>query len=99
MVPFLVSLFVGPPIEARAADTLISGTLKGAEGGSLNGLVLIEKGRLYGKNFRYGGLVKDGLFSVKVEGGGVHGLHFYATGYVYFPLGLQTQSGQDNRGD
>ena len=84
--------------SVQAGDTIISGTVTGADGGSLNGLVLIEKGRLYGKNFRYGGLIRDGSFSVRVEGGGTHGLHLYATGYVYFPLGVRVEGGKDNRG-
>jgi len=82
----------------HADDTLISGTVRAAEGGSLNGLVMIEKGRLYGKKFRYGGLIRNGIFSVKVDGGGSYGLHLFATGYVYFPLGLQVEGGKDNRG-
>ena len=84
--------------SAQADDTYISGTVQAAEGGSLNGLVLIEKGRLYNKKFKYGGLVKNGRFSVKVEGGGTHGLHLYATGYVYFPLGIPIVEGKDNTG-
>ncbi|MCK5353311.1 hypothetical protein KAJ77_12045, partial [bacterium] len=54
--------------KVQAADTLISGTVRAADGGSLNGLVMIEKGRLYGKNFRYGSLVQNGRFSVRVDG-------------------------------
>lgn len=94
----LVLFLFNSPFPASAADTLISGTVQGADGGSLNGLVFIEKGRLYGKNFRYGGLIRDGNFSVKVEGGGTHGLHLYATGYVYFPLGIRVEGGKDNQG-
>ena len=82
----------------QAGNTYISGTVQAAEGGSLNGLVLIEKGRLYNKKFKYGGLVQNGQFSVKVDGGGTYGLHLYATGYVYFPLGMQVEEGKDNRG-
>jgi len=84
--------------KVQAADTLISGTVRAADGGSLNGLVLIEKGRLYGKNFRYGSLVRNGQFSVRVDGGGAYGLHLYASGYVYFPLGIRVESGKDNQG-
>jgi len=84
--------------SVQADDTYISGTVLAAEGGSLNGLVLIEKGRLYNKKFAYGGLIKNGQFSVKVDGGGTHGLHLYATGYVYFPLGLRIEEGIDNTG-
>jgi mono/diheme cytochrome c family protein len=92
----LILLFF--PLKVQAADTLISGTVRGADGGSLNGLVLIEKGRLYNKNFRYGGLVRNGRFSVKVDSGGAYGLHLYATGYVYFPLGIRVENGKDNQG-
>ncbi len=86
------------PRITQANDTYISGTVKAAEGGSLNGLVLIEKGRLYNKKFRYGGIVKDGRFKVKVDSGGAYGLHLYATGYVYFPLGIRVEEGMDNPG-
>jgi len=94
----LLLIFLVPLQEVQADETYISGTVMGAEGGSLDGLVLIEKGRLYNKNFKYGGLVKNGRFSVKVEGGGAFGLHLYATGYVYFPLGIQIEGGKDNQG-
>ena len=82
----------------HAGDTFISGTVRAAQGGSLNGLVFIEKGRLYSKDFRHGGLIKNGQFSVRVDGGGTYGIHLYATGYVYFPLGIQVEGGNDNRG-
>jgi cytochrome c5 len=91
----LISAFSTPVL---ADDTLISGTVSAAEGGSLDGLVLIEKGRLYGKNFRYGGLIEKGTFSVQVDGGGSYGLHLYATGYIYFPLGIRVDEGKDNHG-
>ncbi len=94
LVIFLSTLSSG----VRAEETTISGTVRAAEGGSLSGLVMLEKGRLYGKNFKYGGLIKDGRFSVRVEGGGPYGLHLYATGYVYFPLGIQAEAGKDNPG-
>jgi cytochrome c5 len=86
------------PIPASAAKTVISGTVRAADGGFVNGVVLIEKGRLYGKDFRYGGLIVDGSFSVPVDGGGSYGLHLYATSYIYFPLGIQVGEGQDNSG-
>jgi mono/diheme cytochrome c family protein len=96
---FLLTLaLLVSPSQAQAADTYISGTVQAAEGGSLNGLVLIEKGRLYNKKFKYGGLVQNGQFSVKVDGGGTYGLHLYASGYVYFPLGMQVEGGKENRG-
>ena len=94
---FIVAPLVYPR-HVQGDDTHISGTVLAAEGGSLNGLVLIEKGRLYNKNFKYGGLIKNGHFSVKVDGGGTHGLHLYATGYVYFPLCMRIEEGKDNTG-
>jgi len=94
-----LSLFLLYPFHiTQANDTLISGTVMAAQGGSLNGLVFLEKGRLYGKNFRYGGLIRNGMFSVKVDSGGSYGLHLYATGYIYFALGIQVDSRKDNRG-
>jgi len=94
----LILILLVFPRKVKAADTLISGTVRGAEGGSLHGVVLIEKGRLYNKNFRYGGLVSNGRFSVKVDSGGAYGLHLYATDYVYFPLGIRVENGKDNHG-
>ena len=94
---FIVAPLVYPR-HVQGDDTHISGTVLAAEGGSLNGLVLTEKGRLYNKNFKYGGLIKNGHFSVKVDGGGTHGLHLYATGYVYFPLAMRIEEGKDNTG-
>ncbi len=94
----LLLLLVSSSHKVQASVTLISGTVRAAEGGSLNGLVMIEKGRLYSKNFKYGGLVTNGRFSVKVDEGGGYGLHLFATGYVYFPLGIRVENGKDNRG-
>ncbi len=69
-----------------------------ADGGSLAGVILIEKGRLYGKKYKYGGVVDEkGRFSVKVPKGGDYGLHFYATGYIYFPIGVNVNAGKDNQ--
>ena len=84
--------------QGPGQGTYISGRVSAADDGPITGLVLIEKGRLYGKNFRYGGLIdSDGRFSVKVDGGGGYGLHLYATGYIYFPLSIEVINGQDNR--
>jgi cytochrome c5 len=94
---FIFALLIFPQ-KSHGADTVVSGTVKAAEGGSLNGLVMIEKGRLYNKKFKYGGLIKNGRFSVKVDGGGPYGLHLYASGYVYFPLGIRVEGGKDNLG-
>ncbi len=91
-------LILHNPVQASGADTVISGTVRAADGGFLNGIVLVERGRLYGKNFRYGGRIENGNFSIPVDDGGSYGLHLYATGYIYFPLGLRVQEGQDNSG-
>lgn len=80
-------------------ETRISGQMRGADSGNpLAGAILLEKGRLYGKNYQYGGLVdENGYFSIKVKEGGDYGLHLYATGYIYFPLGINIKGGQDNK--
>jgi mono/diheme cytochrome c family protein len=68
-----------------------------ADGGTLKGVIVIERGRLYGKNYQYGGLVdENGRFSVKVTEGGDYGLHLYATGYIYYPVGVEVKTGTDN---
>jgi mono/diheme cytochrome c family protein len=86
------------PEQNSDQGTYISGQVSAADDGPITGLVVIEKGRLYGKNFRYGGLIDgDGKFSVKVDGGGSYGLHLYATGYIYFPLSIEVIGGQNNR--
>jgi cytochrome c5 len=86
------------PATARTAATTVSGEVKAGDGGLVNGIVLIEEGRLYSKKFRYGGVLENGLFSIPVKGGGDYGLHIYATGYVYFPVGLAANEGEDVRG-
>jgi mono/diheme cytochrome c family protein len=99
-----IFLWTGPPELVRAAPeqksapgTYISGQVSAGDNGPITGLVVIEKGRLYGKDFRYGGLIDtDGKFSVRVDGGGSYGLHLYATGYIYFPLSIEVVEGQDN---
>jgi len=107
LIFILTVLIMGSISPARAQPaseqhgekaTYISGQVTAADNGPITGLVVIEKGRLYGKDFRYGGLIKsDGSFSVKVNGGGNYGLHLYATGYIYFPLSIDAVEGQDNR--
>ncbi len=78
--------------------TLISGTALAADGGPLQGVVVIEVGRLYGKDFRYGGKTDElGRFSIEVPKGGDYGLHLYASGYIYFPIGVEVKTGQDNQ--
>ena len=98
MLFFLIFVVLTVPVNSPGAtETLISGQVAAGDGGPVAGVVMIEKGRLYGKNFRYGGLIdKDGRFSVRVDGGGNYGLHLYATGYVYFPLGIKVEQGENN---
>jgi mono/diheme cytochrome c family protein len=71
--------------------------MEAADGGPLAGVIMIERGRLYGKNYQYGGTVDEsGEFSVAVDGGGSYGLHLYATGYIYHPIGVEVRPGLDN---
>lgn len=96
-------VFVGFGFQARAQtgsgkDTLISGQMQAVNNGPLAGVIVIEDGRLYGKNFKYGGAVDEhGRFSVKVPKGGDYGLHLYATDYIYYPLSVKVKTGEDNR--
>lgn len=96
---FLYCLSMPSPSRPdQISDTLITGRIFAADGGHLAGLIMFEKGRLYGKNYKYGGLVDEtGRFSVKVEEGGDYGVHVYATGYIYFPLGIEVKSGIENQ--
>ena len=88
------------PETAANGGTWISGQVTAADDGKpVAGAILVERGRLYGKNFRYGDRIgEDGRFSVKVEGGGDYGIHLYASGYIYFPLGIRVEEGMDNHG-
>jgi len=95
----LLGAFSGrPPVQAQADQkTRLSGRMEAADNGPLAGVIMIEKGRLYGKNYQYGGMVdENGGFSVAVDEGGSYGLHFYATGYIYHPIGVEVKSGVDN---
>lgn len=86
--------------DTASGKTLISGRLKAADGGRLQGILLIEKGELYNKNYQYGALVDNrGRFSVEVPEGGAYGLHFYATGYIYLPPPVEIHGGKNNRFD
>ncbi len=41
-------------------ETRISGQMRGADSGNpLAGAIMLERGRLYGKNYQYGGLVDE----------------------------------------
>lgn len=78
-------------------QTRISGQMKAGDDGPLAGVIMIEKGRLYGKDYKYGGEVdEDGRFSVEVPEGGDYALHLYATGYIYFPGGVEVKTAKDN---
>lgn len=84
--------------KREGKETRISGQMLAADGGRLRGVIVIERGRLYGKNYQYGGLVdENGRFSVKVPEGGDYGLHLYATGYIYYPVGVEVKTGKDNQ--
>ncbi len=85
--------------SGRTVDTLISGRIVGADtGGPLAGVILIEAGRLFGKKYQYGGAVNEkGEFSIKVLEGGDYGLHVYASGYIYLPLAVSVQTGEDTQ--
>jgi cytochrome c len=92
------AFFGHPPVQAQSdKKTRISGQMEAADNGLLAGVIMIEKGRLYGKNYQYGGTVdENGKFSVAVDEGGSYGLHLYATGYIYHPIGVEVKSGVDN---
>lgn len=84
--------------KREGKETRISGQMLAADGGRLRGVIVIVRGRLYGKNYQYGGLVdENGRFSVKVPEGGDYGLHLYATGYIYYPVGVEVKTGKDNQ--
>lgn len=86
-----------PVKEEISGPTTVSGEVSSAAGGPVAGVVLLEKGRLYGKGFRYGGLIdEEGRFSIALEEGGSYGIHVYATKHVYFPLGVEVEEGRDN---
>ena len=77
--------------------TTISGRVTAADDGPVAGVILIELGRLYGQNYRFGGVIdENGMFSVEVDGGGDYGIHIYATGYIYLPLSMHVEAGKDN---
>jgi cytochrome c len=81
-----------------AAETLIDGRVTSGVGGPLQGVVAIEVGRLYSKQYQYGGSIDaTGRFSVIVPEGGDYAVHIYATGYVYHPIGLGIEDGRTNR--
>jgi hypothetical protein len=64
-----------------AAETLINGRVTSGVGGPLQGVVAIEVGRLYSKQYQYGGSIDaTGRFSVIVPEGGDYAVHIYATG-------------------
>jgi mono/diheme cytochrome c family protein len=80
-----------------AAETRINGLVTSGTGGPLQGVVAIEVGRLYSKQYRYGGsLDAAGNFSVVVPEGGDYAVHIYATGYIYHPIGLSIEDGRTN---
>lgn len=77
--------------------TTVSGRVVAADNGPVSGIVFLEKGRLYGKNFKFGGLInKNGNFKFNVDSAGGYGMHLYATGHIYFPISIQVEGGKDN---
>ncbi len=102
---FLLILQIGLffPIKESMAEmkyrpaTTVSGKVVAADNGPVAGVVFLEKGRLYSKNFRFGSLIdKNGNFKVNVDKPGGYGIHLYATGHIYFPLSIQVEGGKDN---
>lgn len=83
----------------KKRETRISGQMLSADRGEpLAGVIAIEKGRLYGQDYKYGGKVdEEGRFSVKVAEGGDYALHLYATHYIYHPVGVVVKAGEDNQ--
>ncbi len=78
-------------------ETTVSGRVTSAKGGPVSAIVFLEKGRLYGKNFRFGGLTDEaGRFIIAVDGPGGYGIHIYATDHIYFPLSIEVKDRRDN---
>jgi len=96
MLVVLSGLFWGP--QVGWCLTYVSGTVATADGMVVaSGAVALEKGELHNNAFRAGGAVAaDGTFKIPLPSGGPWGLHVYSEKYIYFPLQIQVQEGQDN---
>jgi mono/diheme cytochrome c family protein len=78
-------------------ETRIVGQAVSANGAPLTGIIAVETGRLYSKEYRYGGFIdRKGKFAVVLPSGGDYGVHIYATGHIYFPVGVKIKEGKDN---
>lgn len=80
----------------RKIPIRISGRVLSVNGDPIRGVVALEKGRLYSKDYRWGGWVKDGAFSVRLPEEGDYGLHVYATGYIYHPTAIRVEERGEN---
>jgi hypothetical protein len=80
------------------AETLVSGTVITSDGMVVaSGAVALERGELHNNEFETGGVIgSDGSFKIPLPRGGPWGLHVYSEGYLYFPLQIMVEAGQEN---
>ncbi len=84
--------------DSPTGRTIVAGVMMNEQGAPLNGIVMLEQGKLFRGNFRRGGIVDSaGRFAVEVPDGGEWGLHGYAEGYIYHPESITVVRGKINR--
>jgi len=80
---------------AAEAATVIAGVVRNKAGQPLPGIALLEKGEIHNNVWDRGALVDaGGRFRIEVAGGGQHGLHVYASGYIYSPQAVRVETGK-----
>jgi hypothetical protein len=97
VVAVLIGLGVAAFIKT-GRETRLSGSVRDGQGRPLGGIILVEKGRLYGRDYLYGGRMSDrGRFSIKVPEGGSYAVHLYATGHMCHSESVTVMTGRINR--
>ncbi len=77
-------------------EASVSGQIVGIDYGALGpGLVLIETGAIHEGAYQYGAYIgDDGRFTRYLPVGGEYGLHLFADGYQYLPIGIEIDDNQ-----
>lgn len=84
--------------DSPTGKSIVAGVMVNEQGRPLAGIVMLERGRLFGGKFVRGGVVDaEGRFAVEVPEGGDWGLHGYSDGYIYHPEAIEVVPGKINR--
>lgn len=84
--------------DSPTGKTIVAGVMVNEKGNPLTGIVMLERGKLFGGRFVRGGVADAaGRFAVELPDGGDWGLHGYSDGYIYHPEAIKVAPGKITR--